>query len=508
MINVHDVLSHKHFQCAEVVAGKEGLSHVIKWIHIMEIIEVKQLIKGNELVLTTGIVLKDNEQGFLTFVKQLISLKVAGLCVELGQYISKIPPSVIALADELNFPILVFTEEVPFVEITQDLHTTIIQQQYKALKQLEDYAQEINKYSLKVNEIDRILMYMQRYLYVNVVFEIKNQRTIFIPNKNYEVFETLKSQMNLNNIASCELNLFEQSYGKVYIYSESRELTDFDLLILDRTTVTLSQYVLRDLYIVEKSESEYRKFFEQWLEGQHSNEEVLQFLDEIDPKLKERGWMVMIHQLKREIMKKDLTYYKINVRKSLEKEGFHTFIVEQFKYLVVILSDLRDETTYKVRMKRAIDEILHQSKFEPLMAVGKYVEHFNQLGMSFHTAQDTIPIRWENINLSYFYDDLYVYHIIQVLQKNQLIMHLAKEKMDQIDRYDQKHNSDLMNTLKVYLSCNGLKKETAEKLFIVRQTLYHRLEKIEQILGADFMDAKNRLSLEIMLLMTEKDYTK
>ncbi|MCP5972660.1 helix-turn-helix domain-containing protein, partial [Klebsiella pneumoniae] len=46
---------------------------------------------------------------------------------------------------------------------------------------------------------------------------------------------------------------------------------------------------------------------------------------------------------------------------------------------------------------------------------------------------------------------------------------------------------------------NGSKQETAKRLFIVRQTLYHRIEKLESFLGADFMEADKRLALELML---------
>ncbi|MDY0395840.1 helix-turn-helix domain-containing protein [Virgibacillus halophilus] len=43
------------------------------------------------------------------------------------------------------------------------------------------------------------------------------------------------------------------------------------------------------------------------------------------------------------------------------------------------------------------------------------------------------------------------------------------------------------------------KKETAEKLFIVRQTLYHRLKKIGELIGSDFMKPDNRLALEMAI---------
>lgn len=51
----------------------------------------------------------------------------------------------------------------------------------------------------------------------------------------------------------------------------------------------------------------------------------------------------------------------------------------------------------------------------------------------------------------------------------------------------------------MYLACNGSKKETAERLFVVRQTLYHRIQKLQQLLGADFMKPEKRLAIELMI---------
>lgn len=505
MLTVQEVLNRKHFEVAKVVAGKMGLSHVIKWIHIMEVTDVKQLIKGNELILTTGVILKDNEKGFLQFVQQLSDLDVAGLCVELGMYIEIIPESVINLANKLDFPLIVFEQVVPFIEITQDLHTGIIHQQYDILKQLEDYSQKINRYALKVNDKVKILQYMQKYLNVNVFFDVNKRTSIAIPDKKIENLKDYINGLNSKYTACNELNLFDHVYGTVYIYCEKREINNLDILILDRTVVTLSQFVLRDLFIEEKLESEHRKFFEKWLEGQNSNEEMVYFIEEIDPKLTQNGWMVMLHQLRRENIKKDLTNYKINLRQSLQKEGFYTFIVEQSQYLIFILGDLLQENTYKERMKRAMYEIINQYRLDTLIAVGKYVYHYNEIQESYQTAQDSLQIRLKNMELSYFYDDLTLYHMVKVLQNNQILMHMANEKVEKLSLYDRKHNSNLMQTLTMYLQCNGLKKETAEKLFIVRQTLYHRLEKIEQIIGSDFMNYENRLCLEIMLLMTSQN---
>ncbi|MEK3763490.1 PucR family transcriptional regulator [Solibacillus sp. FSL K6-4121] len=506
MITVKEVLNRKYFESAKVVAGQSGLNHAIKWIHILEVIDVKQLITGNELILTTGVILKDNEQGFLNFVQQLSDLEVAGLCIELGMYIQVVPESVVNLANSLDFPLIVFQEIVPFIGITQDLHTAIIHQQYDILRQLEDYSQKINNYVLKVNDKAKILQYMQKYLNVNTYFEVNKGTSLAIPDKKIENYKDFINSLNSKNKASLEMTLFDQVYGTVHIYSEKREITELDLLILDRTVVTLSQFVLRDLYIEEKLESENRKFFEKWLEGKNSDDEMRYFIEESDQKLKQNGWMVMIHQMRRKNIIKDLTNYKINLRQALQKEGFYTFIVEQSQYLIFILNDLGPEDTYKERMKRAMNELINQYRLDTLIAVGKYVSHYNELKESYQTAQETLQIRMTNMELSYFYDELLLYHMVKVLQNNNSLMQAAKEKIEKLSQYDSKHNTNLIQTLDIYFQCNGLKKETAEKLFIVRQTLYHRLEKVEQIIGNDFMNYENRLCIELMLLMTKHNY--
>lgn len=142
-----------------------------------------------------------------------------------------------------------------------------------------------------------------------------------------------------------------------------------------------------------------------------------------------------------------------------------------------------------------------------MFAVGKYVTHLQDVKNSFHTAKDTLQIRWKSQEFSYFYEDLHLHHLILQLQKNPSIMDMVADYLHPLIEYDLQHNSKLVETLKVYLQTNGLKKETSERLFIVRQTLYHRLEKIEQLLGNDFMKPEKRLALELMLFAAEWNFT-
>lgn len=47
--------------------------------------------------------------------------------------------------------------------------------------------------------------------------------------------------------------------------------------------------------------------------------------------------------------------------------------------------------------------------------------------------------------------------------------------------YDRTRNADLLQTLRVYFHCNGNAVESAERLFLHRNSLLYRLQRIEEI---------------------------
>ena len=71
-ITVDDILSRKNFESVKVIAGKEGLGRQVKWVHVVEIVNIKNLLNGNELILSTGVAWRDNKEKFISVIEQLI----------------------------------------------------------------------------------------------------------------------------------------------------------------------------------------------------------------------------------------------------------------------------------------------------------------------------------------------------------------------------------------------------------------------------------------------------
>ncbi|WP_413299210.1 PucR family transcriptional regulator ligand-binding domain-containing protein [Bacillus sp. 1P10SD] len=516
-LTVADVFKRKHFEHAKVIAGEGGIHRIVKWVHVVEVTSIRNLLNGNELILSTGVAWKDHLGLFVSLVKELIENKAAGLCIEIGTYISEIPSEVIKLAEEHQFPIIVFQQEVPFVEITQDLHSTIINQQYQKISDLENYSQSLNKRLLTIETYEDILQFIFSALDLQIIFRLKDQDHEFVPeigrNEQISIINKLEKSKKqpCEWIASSPIFLFGQEYAELYIYSEDIPVSEYDLLILDRTATALAQHLLRDLYVEEKKRVEEFEWLHGWLEGEHSLEDIQEYLIENGIKTKTNDATVLITKLIsfKDKLSQDVTYLKLLFRSVFEQNGFAVIFVEKRNEITFILLNNRPKKNLKERIKRAIDSIQEsefikkQSSAKLIIAAGKFIQAFDDIHKSYQTAKETLRIQQKMTNkqIYHFYEDLHLYRLISQMSKHTDLQELASEYLHPVIQYDQKYNGKLLETLKAYLECNGSKQETSNKLFIVRQTLYHRLQKLENLLGEDFMEHEKRVAIEFMLLV-------
>lgn len=74
---------------------------------------------------------------------------------------------------------------------------------------------------------------------------------------------------------------------------------------------------------------------------------------------------------------------------------------------------------------------------------------------------------------------------------------ICAKQIKDLQKYDDKHNTMLNETLETYLRLERNVVQTAKTLYIHRSTLFYRLERIQQIIDVDLNDPAIRLYLEI-----------
>ena len=108
-----------------LIAGRDGLDNPVRWVHMIEDPEVTGFIHGNELVFTTGI----RQRGvdwLLDFVVNLREHGAVGLVVNLGPYITSIPPQVIVYCEQNAFPLFTIPWEEHIIDVTYDFCHRIV----------------------------------------------------------------------------------------------------------------------------------------------------------------------------------------------------------------------------------------------------------------------------------------------------------------------------------------------------------------------------------------------
>lgn len=128
----------------EVLCGTELGRREVRWVHTSEIYEIGPLLKGGELLLTTGLGLvgKSNEQ-LGRYVADLAARGVTGLVLELGRTFTVVPPALLRSADEHGLPLVVLHGVVPFIEVTEQVHHLLIDREVTELRQVEEVSTEL-----------------------------------------------------------------------------------------------------------------------------------------------------------------------------------------------------------------------------------------------------------------------------------------------------------------------------------------------------------------------------
>jgi purine catabolism regulator len=96
-------------------------------VHALELTDVGRLLRGGELVLSTGIALPESPAELAGYVASLARVGVAGLAVELGRrYADALPAALVTAAQARSVPLVELRREVAFIEITEAVHARII----------------------------------------------------------------------------------------------------------------------------------------------------------------------------------------------------------------------------------------------------------------------------------------------------------------------------------------------------------------------------------------------
>ncbi|MHA6260937.1 PucR family transcriptional regulator [Sporosarcina sp. CAU 1771] len=526
-LDVQAVLTRDSFKTAKLVAGFNGIDRTVKWSHILETNEFNSLINGGELILTTGVGLQHDLSSQLEYVKNLIEKGVACLCIEIGTFVKKISPEVIELANQQKFPIIIFEEIVKFVDITQDLHSFIINQHHEMLSQLDKLSRKFIDLSLSHNGILKILQELHEHFGSNVFFISESKKPYYYPTEIKQIEIPLRAYIQNELPENAEQKIFPlgedlfalmpvrvlgQIWGYLCLQTKHPVANEFLFLILDRAALAIAQILLRNQTIEERKQNLEDKFVRTIVSGrEYEQDDLHSYLPPPSRNMHFRMFIIQLNSQEFNFSEEEWDEVKLQrsmiVRSLFKQQGFFPTVSARRNEIVVIASFIAADYLKKDHSRfLQIQQTVLQMKASNFIqgssckfGISMVYTNVSDIPRSYDEARKVLELHDSGILQSDFYEKAGIYRLLLPLKEANLLEIYCKSYLDEVFEYDRKMGANLFETLSVLLECSGSKKETSDRLFIVRQTLYHRIDRLESILGKDFMEPANRIALEVAI---------
>ena len=196
MLTVGDLLRDLDVR---LLAGERGLHLPVRWVHISELLDPTPWLSGGELLLTTGMQL-DTPSQQSEFLARLADHQLAGLGFGTGFKHAAVPPPLLEVAAEREFPVFEVPYEVPFIAVTEAAFTQLVNEQYAVLRRALTAQERLERIVLSERGLDALVGALATLIGAAVVvFDARGellQQHAFRRAIEPEALETLRSEVH------------------------------------------------------------------------------------------------------------------------------------------------------------------------------------------------------------------------------------------------------------------------------------------------------------------------
>ena len=509
-----------------VVAAADRLDTPVRWVHAAELTDVGRLLRGGELVLSTGIALPSSAAGLAEYVASLAGAGVAGIAIELGRrYLGSLPDALVAAAEGRGVPLIAFEREVAFVEITEAVHARIIDAQLAELRSAQRVHEVFTGLSVDGAPPEAI---------VAAAAELAG-RPVTFADLSYQVLaasdpDGIADDFTVRARAACEgrprtfyaeepgwlvtmVGARGEDWGRLFLGrpGAAQPPTAEDTILLERaaTTLALGRLLARQAESVER---------------QAHRTLISAIIGDTDPesataRARSMGVPVTGRQLVALVARIP------DVGAGLSAQAVVLGIAEalatacrdiRLPALVSSLDDVRVAALLSLQAQADTDRVLRQlcgrlaallagqpQPVTPVIGVGSPTAGMAEARRSFLDARQVadMALRHPDPGPPYYrVPDLRLRGLLHLLRDDARLSAFAERELGPLLAYDASHGTRLAGDLTIYLEAGGNKAAAAARAHLARPTFYQRLQLIEHVLGVSLDSPESRASLHVALL--------
>lgn len=538
-ITLSEALALEPLKSCEILAGEAFLSNIITRVNIMADLEILNWIEEGEFLLTTAVHFGNiSEEEQMNLLRGMKEKGVEAVAIKIQPYLKNLSAQILALADEIGLPIVSLDYNISFADVMEPILKEIFDKQSQVIRRVEAIHNDMMELLLKGGSIldvtkdlsDKVgnHIIVKDYYFDEIVcprnaFDLcsKYEKEIDTYFKKHNIAiknnKTAKYRMTLDqkecDVYAIPIIARNTVYGNIFLPSLKKEVQLGDIQILESASSIIALELLKKISIQE-IENKYKvEFFDDLI----SNDKIRK------SKAIERSNYYKFD--------KDADYCTLTVGIQEESERIENlnrdiskvmYLVDSFcqnKGLVYLVANRKSQINIVLMLKDKVkptEEALNIAKqFEELIAhkmlnmkfvigVGRVYKGIDNMYKSLLDSQKAISAsEYYSSSRVIVFDELGIYKIFCNPDLKEELLDFYSKTLEPLVRYDNKKDTELVKTLRVYYEANGNLKKMSEKLFTHYNTVLYRVNRIQDITETNLEDERQRYSLQTAIKIME-----
>jgi purine catabolism regulator len=453
--------------------GEDLLDRPVRWVHTSELAEAAYLLRGGELLLTTGLGLGGRGAvGETAYVATLAERGAAALALELGWTYTEAPEGMVEACRQHGLPLLVLREVVPFVEITEQVQSAIMEISQAGRRRARDVRQVLTDALLEGAGPEELAALLSSLVAAPVTVTTADGALVASAG-----LDPQGSRRRGRPVVRRDVVLLERHWGQIAVLPPARAGDPDVAAVCGFGAVALGLALLRSSA------------------GGDLDHRRSQLLTD----LAQRRWRAPAELVARARVlglpfpaegryvalvvsgpgRADLEAVVRTVSGALPPG---TGLVAEMGEDVVAVVRTSGALTAARAVLAAVDRMPGDGPAAARVVTGPVVGRLEDVDRSLAAARRALQLTPAGERLVSA-GSMTAQLLLSGLREEPMTEQLVREEIGRLVEHDAVHGTELVRTLQVYLRSSSSKVRTSEALRLRRQTVHGRLQKIEELIG-------------------------
>jgi len=500
-----------------VVAGEDQLSRSVRWVHVTELLDPASFLEGGELMLTTGMPHPADPTQLRAYVDQLADVGVAALVVELGRRYQQAPPNLVAACRDRGLPLIMLARGVRFIEVTQTVHALILDAQGELLRRAQQVHELFTSLTLRGAEPEEFVQAAADFAHCPVVLENLIHHALVCRTADRPDGQVLEAWPRRSRTAPTPARAGPSGpegwlvapieergnrWGRLIMLplASGPPFGPEHTMILEQAATALTLARLADR--------------PPWDRRAHSSV-LLDLLHwryrtrtEARVRAEALGLPTTGHRLIPVVIDHsgefpdDAPSLTDHLASELHASGVKALVGDLSEHRTGLLLPLARASAWQPLVERIGRDLRARFGENVVVSVGPGVTELSQVTRSFREAEQVAEAIGPSSRDRPFHvaSDIGLSELLYSLRDDTRIQKYVQRHLGRLVEHDERHNGDLLATLRVYLVAAGNKSIAAKQAGLSRQAFYQRLHTIERLLGTDLECGPQRTQLHVAVI--------